>query len=1060
MNSKLVKQIFGILSFALALVVYLMTVQDSVPFWDCSEFSNAAIWQQVPHPPGAPLFLMLGKMFDVLIPFGDPGWKVNLVSVFSSAFVIFLLYLITNYVIKNFRGGEPKTLGESLSVYGSSFVGAAAFTFSDTFWFNAVESEVYAMATLFVAIIVYLMMLWNDKADEIGSEKYLMLMAYLIGLSTGVHLLAILAIFSIVYLVYFRKYEFSYKGLAIASILAFVIFAVIYPGIVKWLPALLAGHTPNRNDAREYAIQDSFGLTLLAILVIVAAIIGFLWAYKENKKTLSLITSSFLLILLGYTTYTQILIRSNSNPPMNENEPKTFNSLASYLGREQYGSLDSWPRRAQNEDRFVSEYRRKTANGEYYYGPWEEPDREEVRTSDGRGFSKEVFNDINIFKKPDIFWGEINYLWKYQIDHMYIRYFMWNYAGRISDTQDAGSVLFSANKEELTRETFGNGYSHIFPINFFAIPLLIGLIGLYFHFSKDKKMASIYLLMFLMMGVFAAIAQQQQNPQPRERDYFYTGSFMLFAMWIGIGTYALIELISNQKFKEGVALGVIGLATILVPVNMAYGGWELHDRTGNYAPFDYSYNILQSAEENAIIFTNGDNDTFPVWYIQDVMGVRRDVRIVNLSLGNTLWYVDQLKNRKPWGAEKIPLSFSDESLRVKDELDDNALSYERARIRTLNIPVNRKILAKYTSDNDIVEKGLFTAEVTGRPYGEGYQLYRVQDKLIFDILEQTKFERPIYFSTTVGPDAFAGLEPFFRHEGMLMRVCPAPQYGSDRSPAVDIDIMMDCLMNVDNSENYSKTPQYGFKIRNFNNLDVYYDEVHRRLSTTYRELYLMLAKVIIQEDKGNELAISVLNKMGELISNEQFPMPYYTSYEISQIYESLGEEEKTKQYRNIALADLNQIINNDNIETRIKVMEATQRVLGPHRLAAMIYSQSNDYPGAIEVLKKFINFMRSYEPATRGDIQASQMLQGSIFDTELQIVEYEVDALVKQDKFKEAMDLIAAELEKYRQSGEEMLVRYVSDRLFQKTQELNNIMKRRDDEIEQAKSANDSLVLE
>lgn len=1048
MSNKQLKQIFGLLTFVIATTVYLLTVQDSVPFWDCSEFSGAAIWQQVPHPPGAPLFLMIGKMFDVLIPFGDPGWKINLVSVFSSSVTVLLLFLITTYVIKNLKGDEPKNFGEAIAVYGGSFVGALAFTFSDTFWFNAVESEVYAMATLFVALVVYLMMLWNDKADEPGSEKYLMLIAYLIGLSTGVHLLAILAIFSIVYLVYFRKYTYSHIGLVFASVIALVLFAVIYPGVVKWIPALLAGHTANRDAAREYLISDSTALTFFAIMIIVATIGAFVYGYKNNKQVLTLVASSFLLILLGYTTYTQILIRSNSNPPMNENEPKTFNSLASYLGREQYGSLDSWPRRAQNEDRFIQEYRRKTSNGEYFYGPWEEPDREEVRTSDGRGYMKEVYNDINIISKPDIFWGEINYLWKYQIDHMYLRYFMWNFSGRTSDVQDANSVLFSANKDELERDSFNNGYAHIFPINFFAIPLLIGLIGLYFHFNSDKKMAFIFLLMFLMMGVFAAIAQQQQNPQPRERDYFYTGSFMIFAMWIGIGTYALIDMASNKNFKAALSLGIIGIATILVPVNMAYGGWELHDRTGNYTPFDYSYNILQSAEENAIIFTNGDNDTFPVWYIQDVMGVRRDVRIVNLSLGNTLWYVDQLKNRRPWGAEKIPLSFSDESLQTKDEYAEGALSYERSRPRTLNIPVNRKILAKYTSDNSIVESGMFVAQVTGRPYDEGYQLYRVQDKLIFDILEQTKFERPIYFSTTVGPDAFAGLEPFFRHEGMLMRVCPAPQFGSDRSPAVDIDIMMENLMNVDNTENFSKTPKYGFKIRNFNNKSVYYDEVHRRLSSTYRELYLMLAKAVIQEDKGNQLAIDVLNKMGELISNEQFPMPYYTSYEISEIYKNLGNNEKADEYRNIAIRDLNSIIDNNNIEVRIKTMEATQRVLGPHRLAAMIYADIKDYLGAKEVMKKFISYMKSYEMALRGDAQASQMLQASIIDAELQLVEYDIDALVEKDKFKEAMDLINREIEKYSATGEEGLIRYVGGRLYQKTDEIKQRMGMRDQELQ------------
>lgn len=1051
MNNKQIKLIFGTLAFVLSSIVYLMTVQDSVPFWDCSEFSGAAIWQQVPHPPGAPLFLMIGKMFDVLIPFGDPGWKINLVSVFSSSATVLLLYLITNFVIKNIKGSNPESIGESFAVYGSSFVGALAFTFSDTFWFNAVESEVYAMATLFVAIVVYLMMLWNEKADEVGSERYLMLIAYIIGLSTGVHLLAILAIFSIVFVVYFRKYTFSWLGLAIAGGISLVIFGVIYPGVVKYLPALLAGHSPTRNEAREYSIEDSDGLMFFAIALIIGTLIAFIWAYKNNKKTISLISASFLLVLLGYTTYTQILIRSNSNPPMNENEPKTFTSLASYLGREQYGSLPSWPRRAQAEERFIQEYQRKNADGTYYYGPWREPGTKRVTKSDGRSYGVEDWGSITPFTNSDIFWGEINYLMKYQIDHMYLRYFMWNFSGRNSDIQDADDVLVFVDEEEVKRDNFGNGYSDMFPINFFALPLIFGLFGLIYHAFEDKKMAFAYILMFLMMGVFAAIAQQQQNPQPRERDYFYTGSFMIFAMWIGIGVYGLIKSINKKEASVGVSLGIIVLSTVLVPLNMAYGGWKLHDRTGNYAPFDYSYNILQSAEENAIIFTNGDNDTFPVWYIQDVMGVRRDVRIVNLSLGNTLWYVDQLKNRKPWGAEKIPLSFADESLQVADENDPKALSYELSNTRTLKFPVRKDLIAKYTKDQSIIDAGVFNAKVTGRPYGEDTYLYRVQDKVIFEILQQEKFERPIYFSTTVGPDAFAGLEPYFRYEGMLMRICPAPQNGTDRDPVVDIDVMMDCLMNVDNSENYSKTPKYGFKLRNFNNMDVYYDEVHRRLSSTYRELYMMLAKAIINKGENNTLAVKVLNKMGELISNKQFPMPYYTSYEISEIYKNLGNEEKANEYRQLALNDLETIINNDQIEARIKLMEATQRIMGPHRLSAMIYADDNRFIEAKESLKKFIEYMNKYYNSV-SDVQSQQMLQASIVDTEIQLIEYEVDDLVSQTKYKEAMDLINKTIEKYRDSGEEMLIRYVAGRLYQKTNEVNQKMIEKDLELQEKDS--------
>ncbi len=331
MDKKILHRSFGLLSFLTAAITYMLTVQPTVPFWDCGEFSAASVWQQVPHPPGAPLFLMIGKIFHLIIPFGDPGWRVNLAAVFSSAFTILLVYLITVKLIENFKNNSDNDFGTALATYGSAFISAAAFTFSDTQWFNAVESEVYATSTLFVAVVIYLMMLWNEKADEPGHERYLMLIAYLIGLSTGVHLLAVLTVFSISLVVYFRKYDINFKSFMVMGIISLVIFFFIYPIIVKWLPAFLAGHTSGRNEAYEYSIDDSMGLQLLAIFSIIGAIIGLVWGYKNHKQLVTLVAGSFLLIILGYTTYTQILLRSNANPPMNENEPKNFSSLSSYL---------------------------------------------------------------------------------------------------------------------------------------------------------------------------------------------------------------------------------------------------------------------------------------------------------------------------------------------------------------------------------------------------------------------------------------------------------------------------------------------------------------------------------------------------------------------------------------------------------------------------------------------------------------------------------------------------------------------------------------------------------
>jgi tetratricopeptide (TPR) repeat protein len=1028
---KKMYRIFAILSFLLAMIVYTLTAQDSVPFWDCSEFSAASILQQVPHPPGAPLFLMIGKVFDVIIPFGDPGWKINMLSATSSAFVILMLFVITTKVIRNIAGGFPKTMSEALAVYGSSFIGAAAFTFSDTFWFNAVESEVYALSTVFVALMIYLIMKWNEEADTPGHEKYLLLIAYVVGLSTGVHLLAVLTIPSIVYIVYFRKYNFNIKGFAVASVVAGISLYIIYPVVVKWIPALLAGHSISRNEAREYATSDSMFLTILPIIAIIGATIGLWWSMKERRRVISLVCTAFLLIIMGYTTYTQILIRSNVNPPMNENEPKDFKALASYLGREQYGDSPSWPRRYQEEDRFVKRYLQKNSSGQFVYGPWYRPEIKQVQTSDGQVVQKREFTRVD-------FWGEMMYMLKFQINHMYIRYFMWNFSGRASDEQDADWVHFQSS-DSYDNLNYKNGYKDQYPIRFFFIPVIFGLIGFLYHARADKKMFWAFLVMFLLLGVLAALAQAQQDPQPRERDYFYIGSFMIWGMWIGMGVYKLILDIA-KNFNKGLVAIILLASFIIVPFNMAYSGWFTHDRKGNFLPFDYSYNILQSAEKDAIVFTNGDNDTFPVWYIQDIMGVRRDVRIVNLSLGNTLWYVHQLKNRKPWGANKIPLSFSNDSLEV-DEYSNRALSFDFGPKKRIRIPVKEEILRQYTDDESYIKRGMFETEVSGRPMGERQgvemQLYRIQDKVIFDILQETKFERPVYFSTTVGPDAFAGLLRYFRYEGLLMRVCPVPIDG-DPIKSINTEVSYQCLMNIDNSNDYHKEPHYGFKMRNLTNKDVYYDPVSRRLMMSYREQYTELARHLNAKGEKDR-AIEVMNKMNELISAELFPLFYQDEFDFARLYKEIGDTTKANEFQESALQSCLDIINSDNIMPEIKRYEVENLGLGPHRLATRIYEDRKDFDGAIDVTQKFLQYIQEIRVVSD---QANMELQQNLFNNEIysqiQLSSYEIDKLIVVKDFDNARKIAEGFLQEFGQRDDEAS-RFMANEIYKKYVEIERL---------------------
>ncbi|ROL61172.1 DUF2723 domain-containing protein [Bacteroidetes/Chlorobi group bacterium ChocPot_Mid] len=999
MNYKRIYQGFGLLAFLIALATYLLTVQPTVPFWDCGEFSAAAIWQQVPHPPGAPLFLIIGKMFDLLIPFGDKGWNINLVSVFASAFTIWLLYLITVKVIINFKK-EFNNLAEELAVYGSAFVGAVAYTFSDTFWFNAVESEVYAMSSLFVAIIVFLMMKWNEEADKPGHERYLLLIAYLLGLSTGVHLLSVLSIFSIVLMVYFRKYEFTFKSFIIMGIIAVLVFALVYPFTVKWIPAMLNGTLLFKNDCREYIVEDSMIVRLFAIGLILFAIFGFWYSNKHDLKIIKLVSSAFLLMILGYSTYAQILVRSNSNSPMNENEPKNLSALTSYLGREQYGEAPMWPRRYQADDYYTRYYVKKDEKGNYVYGEWYSPIRKDVTCKDGKSYQMPDFGETN-------FAGEIAYLWKYQIYHMYIRYFLWNFMGRTSDIQDAPEAFDGKKEAELIN--YKMGYKDIYPIRFFAIPLLFGLFGLFFHFWRDPKMAFIYLIMFLLMGVLAAIQQNQQEPQPRERDYFYAGSFFVWCMWIGMGTYFLIDWLAKKKFKTGPVIAVIILSLILVPVNMAVGGWKMHCRAGNYLPFDYSYNILQSCEPNAILFTNGDNDTFPLWWLQDVAGVRRDVRIVNLSLGNTLWYIHQLKHREPWGAQKIPLSFSDESLTVPED-DERALRYDGGPAQNITIPVPRDILKKYTSDSSAIARGVMEFTFVGKQYseqnGKPFYLFRVQDKLVLDIIRQTKWQRPVYFSTTVGAEAYSGLEPFFRNEGMVMRICPVPQR-TKSGDALDENKMAACLLDVDNSDNYSKEYNHGFKLRNLNNMDVFFDEVHRRLMTNYRTLYINFATYYLQPGKDKKKAIAVLDTMNKYISVKQFPLPYELEFRVARIYSEAGDKNKAEMWADMTIKSCTDIIAKPELYYESYIDEVTAKsYFGPYRIAANMYEMKGDLTSAKQILQQLLALIKQQLQgvSASGNItEQAKRLYYNMFDIQTNIDEYTIDELSQQGKIKEAI---------------------------------------------------------
>lgn len=811
MTHQKLNRIIAISIFIVSLVTYVRTLSPTVVFWDVGEFCAAAFLLQVPHPPGAPLFLLIARVFS-MVPFSpDIAVRMHFISALASALTVMFLYLISVRFITMWRG-KPESAYERLAVYGSSAIGALSLTFSKTFWFNAVEAEVYGLSMLFVSAILWLALRWYERADWERSDVYLILIAYLIGLSVGVHLLALLALFSVMLLFYFRHYEFTVESFIKFGVVAVVVFGVIYPGVVKWFPSLLDG---------EMGGTRSEIFTVIPLAVIGGALYGIYWSAKTHHRVVNVALISFVLIVLGYSTYTVVYIRANAKPPMNENDPSNLARLVSYLNREQYGTAPLLQRRWSTEPEHQANHQKYTS--------------------------------------------DLDFLWRYQMNHMYLRYLGWNYIGAEGDWKEAGVSLKGL----------------------FAIPFFLGLLGAVHHWRKDKKMAFVATTFFLLMGVVLVLYFNMQEPQPRERDYFYVGSFFIFSLWVGMGVLALLDLV-KEKLGEGSATqkasyAVLALAFVFVPANMLRTNFHEADRTGNFIAFDYSYNTLQSCEPDAILFTNGDNDTFPLWYLQDVEGIRRDIRIVNLSLLNTNWYINQLKNEEPHGAKKVPISLPDAVIETIQPL----IPFEP---RQYQIPVPKEVLERYgVTDTSITNRGaisfFFNATLQ---YGE-YKGIRVQDILVYDIIRTNGWKRPIYFAMTVSDDGKIGLEDYFQWEGLAFRLVPQ-RVGSRSWSSLNAERMEQMLLSKRDVP--VTTPEPGFLWRNLTDSTVYFDEDSRRMMVNYRQTFLSLCGYYLNVANQPQKVVSVLDRMEELLPSRIHPMPLRMKLVVANYYEFAGRKDR------------------------------------------------------------------------------------------------------------------------------------------------------------------------
>jgi hypothetical protein len=915
-NFKKLNNIIGWVIFAIATMVYFLTIEPTASWWDCGEYIATAYKLQVGHPPGAPLFQLLGRFFS-LFSFGDEqhvAMMVNIMSALSSSLtILFLFWSITMLAKKLFINEEGKlSKGDGWAVLGAGIVGSLAYTFTDSFWFSAVEGEVYAMSSFLTAVVFWAILRWEEVADHRHGFRWVLLISYIIGLSIGVHLLNLLAIPAIVYVYYFKKYKFSWKGFFAAGIISVLILAVIMymiiPGIVQ-----LAGKF-------ELFFVNTIGMpfnsgTIIYFLLIIALIIGGLrYTRKKGKIVWNTAILALTLILIGYSSFFMLVIRANANPPINENDPKDAISLLSYLNREQYGS---WPLlygqyyNAPSVDIKDGKpvYAKDTQKGKYVivddkkgtvpvYDPrfetifprmWSNTKPEHIDLYKQYGKIKGIPLKVT---KPDgsteiryrpTFGENLRFFFSYQIGHMYVRYFMWNFVGRQNNIESQGEINhgnwisgigFIDNWRLGNQTDLPASMENPARTRFYFLPLLLGLLGFLFHLSKSKKDTWVVFLLFFMTGIAIIIYLNQTPLQPRERDYAYAGSFYAFAIWIGFGVLAIYDALKDKiKNKTVIALAITLASLVLVPGIMAKEGWKSHDRSGKYAARDFARMYLESCEPNAILFTNGDNDTFPLWYVQEVEGIRTDVRVVNFMLASGDWYVDQMF-RKVYESDPLPLSNSrkfyakgsqnympvfervEGTVELKDLVNFVGSDDTRTQINYegewINYVPARKL--ELTVDKAaVLESGTVAPEDSAQivdkiswQISQGY-LYR-NDLMLLDLIATNNWERPVYFANPSSVSKVLNIDKYCHLEGIVYRFKPtvAKDY-IKRVGGVNPERTYEILMADD--------VRWG----RLNEPDVTVDRESDRNSNMIKQDYLRLAQAMVNEKK-NDSAVAVLDR--------------------------------------------------------------------------------------------------------------------------------------------------------------------------------------------------------
>ena len=1030
---KLIDTLMGWIAFAIAAFVYCSTIEPTASFWDCPEFITTAFKLEVGHPPGAPFFMLTGNLFSQFTD--DPtkvAMMVNIMSALLSAACIMFLFWSISHLTRKLVGenGQIKTWGQGLTVELAAMTGAMAYTFSDTFWYSAVEGEVYAYSSLFTAVVFWLILKWEDNADKPGADRWLILIAYLTGLSIGVHLLNLLCLPALVLVWYYkRNTNPNVKGSLMALLGSFVLVAVvlygIVPGIVKvggWFELLFVNKLdqPFNTGLIMYllvliatvlwAIWEStkqksrlrmnlsfiasigmlgipfygHGISSVVIGVVAMVVLYFVLNYAKDgvhwvsARLMNTTLLCLLMIMIGYSSYAVIVIRSEANPPMDQNSPEDVFTLGSYLARDQYGDsplLYGQPysspvkmevkgqyyvpaytegapqyqrveKKTEDEpDRYeIIDYKKKYIYAYNMLFPRMHSDRhknnyeEWMGGIEGKNVTIDHLGERKTIKVPTM-WENLYFFYSYQVNFMYWRYFMWNFAGRQNDIQGHGEyehgnwitgIPFLDNmrlgdQSKLPTELRENKGRNVF----YCLPLLLGIIGLIWQVNKrastkegmvDEGVKQFWVVFFLffMTGLAIVLYLNQTPVQPRERDYAYAGSFYAFAIWIGLGVAAISDLLNKYVFKKNDTMGAVlsGLC-LLVPVQMASQTWDDHDRSGRYTCRDFGQNYLMSLDEGKapIIFTNGDNDTFPLWYCQETEGFRTDARVCNLSYLQTDWYIDQMK-RPAYDSPAVPITWKrlqyvtgtregisvrpgeleraieilkDDPQAMKELLGENP--YELSNIIDKWILNDDEVLQCFPTDSVVITIDKEAVRRSGMMIAgdsipdvmhislKGKRAVYKNEMMIYEMLCRTNWERPMYVACTVGSDNYGSLGNNFVREGLADRITPFNTKESGMT--MDTERMYDNLMNK-------------FRFGGLDNPDIYLDETVLRMCYTHRRLFATLAMQLMREGK-EEKALEVVRYAKEVIPAETVRHNYMSgSMDLARVWLMHGEKQEAE----------------------------------------------------------------------------------------------------------------------------------------------------------------------